>query len=146
MSPQIIMLGFAWVPYVVLSWICAQLIDSNFWNVLGVLIAARLFFSTIETIGSIFSWRLYGKKKIVQLYLDILQNSNFPKREVESDNFLTHLNRIENNDDYSLQLKVAAKHWEQSLFFYENTGILIGMRMNAAADEAFDIYSPKKIL
>ena len=75
-----------------------------------------------------------------------MKNSNFPKREVESDDFLTYLNRIENNDDNLLQLKVAAKNWQQSLFFYENTGILIGMRMNAAANEALDIYSPKKIV
>lgn len=145
MNPTFITQGFAWIPYVLLSWGYAQVMDDNFWKVLGVLIAARLFFSTIETIGSIFSWRLYGKKKIVQLNLNILEFNNFPKREFEHDDFLNYLARIEINDDFSVQLKVVAKNWEQSLAFFEHTGILIGMRMHAAAADALDIYSPKKI-
>jgi hypothetical protein len=145
MNPTFITQGFAWIPYVLLSWGYAQVMDDNFLKVLGVLIAARLFFSTIETIGSIFSWRLYGKKKIVQLNLNILEFNNFPKRDFEHDDFLNYLARIEINDDFSVQLKVVAKNWEQSLAFFEHTGILIGMRMHAAAADALDIYSPKKI-
>ncbi len=144
MNPTFITQGFAWIPYVLLSWGYAQVMDGDFWKVLGVLMAARLFFSVIETIGSIFSWRLYGKKKIVQLNLNILRFNNFPKREIDDD-FLNYLARIEINDSHSMQLKAVAKNWEQSLAFFEHTGILIGMRMYAAADEALDIYSPKKI-
>ena len=145
MNPTFITLVFAWIPYALLSWCYAQIMDGDFWKVLGVLIAARLFFSVIETIGSIFSWRLYGKKKVVQLNLNILQFNNFPKRELEHDDFSNYLARIETSDDYSVQLKAVAKNWEQSLTFFEHTGILIGMRMHAAADEALNIYSPKKL-
>ncbi len=145
MNPTFIMLVFAWIPYALLSWCYAQIMDGDFWKVLGVLIAARLFFSVIETIGSIFSWRLYGKKKVVQLNLNTLQFNNFPKRELEHDDFSNYLARIETSDDYSVQLKAVAKNWEQSLTFFEHTGILIGMRMHAAADEALNIYSSKKI-
>ena len=52
---------------------------------------------------------------------------------------------IENNEEYSLQLKILATNWKNFLLFFENTGILMGVRMNAAADEALDLYSPKKI-
>ena len=145
MNLTFITLGFALIPYVFLSWGYAQIMDENFWKVLGFLIAARLFFTVIETIGSIFSWRTYGKKKIVQLNLNILQFNNFPKREFEHDDFSNYLARIEIGDESSVQLKAVAKNWEQSLAFFEHTGILIGMRMHAAADDALDIYSPKKI-
>lgn len=145
MNPTLITLGFAWIPYVILSWGYAQIMDGNFWKVLGVLIAVRLFFSVIETIGSIFSWRLYGKKKIVELNVNFLRNNNFPNRVLEHDDFLSYLIGIENNEEYSLQLKILATNWKHLLLFFENTGILMGVRMNAAADEALDLYSPKKI-
>lgn len=108
MNPTLITLGFAWIPYVILSWGYAQIMDGNFWKVLGVLIAVRLFFSVIETIGSIFSWRLYGKKKIVELNVNFLRNNNFPNRVLEHDDFLSYLIGIENNEEYSLQLKILA--------------------------------------
>ena len=145
MNPTLITLGFAWIPYVILSWGYAQIMDGNFWKVLGVLIAVRLFFSVIETIGSIFSWRLYGKKKIVELNVNFLRNNNFPNRVLEHDDFLSYLIGIENNEEYSFQLKILATNWKHLLLFFENTGILMGVRMNAAADEALDLYSPKKI-
>ena len=145
MNPTFITLVFAWIPYVLLSWGYAQIMDGDFWKVLGVLIAVRLFFSVVETIGSIFSWRLYGKKKIVELNLNFLRSNNFPNRVLEHDDFLSYLIGIENNEEYSLQLKILATNWKNLLLFFENTGILMGVRMNAAADEALDLYSPKKI-
>lgn len=145
MNPTFITLVFAWIPYVLLSWGYAQIMDGDFWKVLGVLIAVRLFFSVVETIGSIFSWRLYGKKKIVELNVNFLRSNNFPNRLLEHDDFLSYLIGIENNEEYSLQLKILATNWKNLLLFFENTGILMGVRMNAAADEALDLYSPKKI-
>ena len=145
MNPTFITLVFAWIPYVLLSLGYAQIMDGDFWKVLGVLIAVRLFFSVVETIGSIFSWRLYGKKKIVELNLNFLRSNNFPNRVLEHDDFLSYLVGIENNEEYSLQLKILATNWKNFLLFFENTGILMGVRMNAAADEALDLYSPKKI-
>jgi hypothetical protein len=145
MKPTYITLAFAWIPYVLLSWGYAQIMNGNFWNVLGILIAARLFFSAIETTGSIFSWHLYEKKKIVQLNLNILKFNKFPRSEFVHDDFLNYLARIEINDDASMQLKAVAKNWEQSLAFFEHTGILIGVQMHAAADEALKIYSFEKI-
>jgi hypothetical protein len=56
---------------------------------------------------------------------------------------LNYLSRIEDDDAYPQQLKLAAKQWEQTLAFLESAGILIGMRMHAAADEALEMYSPK---
>lgn len=60
---QIILTLFAWVPYVLVSWGYAKLSDGSFWSALGVLVAVRLFFGAIETLGSVLAWRLYGKKE-----------------------------------------------------------------------------------
>ena len=54
-----------------------------------------------------------------------------------------YLGRIENDEGHSEQLKAAAKQWYQVLAFFETSGILVGMRMHAAADDALDIYSPR---
>lgn len=141
---QIIMALFAWVPYVLLSWGYAKLTDSGFWPALGVLLAIRLFFIVIETLGSVLAWRVYGRKKIIERNLSLLRANNFPKRQYAHDDFLVYLSRIENDDAYSQQLKTAAQQWEQVLAFYETSGIFLGMRMHAAADDALDIYSPKR--
>ncbi|MEW5943720.1 MAG: hypothetical protein AB1710_07705 [Pseudomonadota bacterium] len=140
---QIIMASFAWVPYVLVSWGYARLSDGSFWSALGVLLAIRLFFSVIETLGSVFAWRLYGRRKMIERNLAMLRANNFPKRQYAHDDFLNYLSRIEDDETCPQQLKMAAKQWEQALAFFESSGILLGMRMHAAADAALDIYSPK---
>lgn len=140
---QIIMALSAWMPYVLLSWGYAVVSDGSFWFSLGVILAVRLFFSVIDTFGSVLSWRLYGKKKAIERNLNMLRANNFPKRKYAHDDFLNYLSRIEDNSTFPEQLKVAAKQWEQALAFFESSGIILGMRMHAAADEALNIYSPK---
>lgn len=140
---QLIMALFAWVPYVLVSWGYAKLSDSGFWSVLGVLLAARIFFSVIETLGSILAWRLYGRKMMIERNLSILRANNYPKRQYAHDDFLNYLSRIEVNDTFPQEIKIAARQWEQVLALFESFGILPGMRMHAAADEALNIYSPK---
>lgn len=140
---QIIMALSAWVPYVLVSWGYAVVSDSSFWFALGVILAIRLFFSVIETLGSILTWRLYGRKKAIEKNLSMLRANDFPKRQYAHDDFLNYLSRIEDDATSPEQLKMAARQWEQALAFFESSGILLGMRMHAAADEALNIYSPK---
>ncbi|HQR19491.1 MAG TPA: hypothetical protein PKV98_01405 [Burkholderiaceae bacterium] len=140
---QIIMAVFAWIPYVLVSWGYAKLTGGSFWPALGVLVVVRLFFSAIETLGSVLAWRIYGRKAVVERNLSLLRASNFPKRQNAHDDFLSYLGRIESDETSSQQLKAAAKQWEQVLAFFESSGILLGVRMHAAADAALDVYSPK---
>ena len=141
---HIIMVLFAWIPYVFVSWGYAKLTGSGFWPTLGVLFAVRFFFGVIETLGSILAWRVYGKQKMIERNLSLLRANNFPKRQYAHDDFQNYLGRIEGDEAYSQQLKIAAKQWYQVLAFFETSGILLGMRMHAAANDALDIYSPKR--
>lgn len=134
---------FAWVPYVLVSWGYATLSESSFWSVLGALLAIRIFFSVIETLGSVLAWRLYGRKQMIERNLSLLRANNFPKRQHAHDDFLNYLSRIEDDKACAQQTQIAARQWQQTLSFFESSGILVGMRMHAAADEALNIYSPK---
>ena len=164
-SPFIIVL-FAFVPYVFFSWGYVKLIHANsneFWYALAALLLARLFFSVIETVGAILEWRLYGKKIMVNNFLEILRLFNFPKRE-NDDDLSNYLYRImyesphpgpwnfildgasvgDEETQYPPSLKTAAKEMCQALEASRSFGgILLSMRMHSAARAALDIYSPR---
>ncbi len=60
-----VVFAFSWLPYLALAWAFMKLTDEgharDFRLALGVLLALRLFFSTIEAVGGFFLWRLYGR-------------------------------------------------------------------------------------
>ena len=141
----IIIALFSFVPYLLVSWAYMALVDGGseqFWTAFGVLIAVRLFFSVIETLGSVISWRLYGKKLMVNKFLGLLRANNFPKREYQHDDFLGSLARIEDGP-YGDSVKTSAKEIYFLLSTFESMGILLGMRMHAASEAALETYSPK---
>lgn len=141
-----IMALFAFVPYLLVSWAYMALVNgggNQFWAAFGVLLAARLFFCIIETLGSILSWRLFGKKLMINKFLELLRANNFPKREYAHDDFLNYLSRIEDNPQHAASLKTSAKEIYFLLSTFESMGILLGMRMHSASETALDVYSPK---
>ena len=142
-SPLVIFI-LSCIPYLAVSWLYAKITEGDVWNAFIFLISVRLFFVLIEALGSFISWHFYGKQKLIKLNLEMLIKNNFPKRMYSHDDVLNYLCRIDDDDSYSVQTKMAAKNWEQMLAFYENFGIILGMRMNSAADAALDIYSPKQ--
>lgn len=142
---RIIMSLFSFVPYLLVSWAYMALVDggaSQIWTAFGVLVAVRLFFSVIETLGSVLSWRLYGKQVMVNKFLQLLRVNNFPKRHYAHDDLLNYLARIEDGP-YPTSLKASAKEIELLLSTFESMGILLGMRMYSASEAALDAYSPK---
>ncbi|HUO43335.1 MAG TPA: hypothetical protein VMT94_00290 [Burkholderiales bacterium] len=142
---RIIMGLFAFVPYFMVSWAYMALVDGGarqFWSAFGVLAAVRLFFSLIETLGSVLSWRLYGRKFTVNKFLGLLRANNFPKREHAHDDFLNYLARIEDGP-YSQSVKGCVKEIYFILSTFESMGILLGMRMHSATEAALDAYSPR---
>lgn len=136
---------FSFVPYLLVSWSYMELVDgglTQFWGAIGALIAIRLFFSVIETLGSIFSWSLYGKKLMIGKFLVLLKTNKFPKREYQHDDFLAYLARIEAGP-YADSIKTSAKEIYFFLSTFESMGILLGMRMHGASEAALEAYSPK---
>lgn len=145
-KPLLILWAFSFVPYVLVSWAFTKWGDgetTSFWLVLGGLLLIRTFFGIIETLGSILSWRLYGQKLVVERNLAILRANGFPKRTYSHDDFLAYLSRIEDDPKTSPDLRARAKEFHFVLEFHENAGILVGMRMHAAAERALETYSPK---
>ena len=136
---------FSFVPYLLVSWAYMKLTDggsNRFWGAFGVLVAVRLFFSVIETLSSVLSWRLYGKKLMVNKFLGLFQANNFPKREYQHDDFPGYMARIEDGP-YADSVKASAKEINFFLSTFESMGILLGMRMHSASEAALEAYSPK---
>jgi hypothetical protein len=142
----IIVMLLAWVPYSAVAWGYMVLTDGTaktFWYALGTLVAARLFFSIIEGLGGILSWRIYGKRVAVQRSLAILRANNFPKRRYAEEDFQNYLAGIEDDPECPESVKKGANEIQLVLSAFERFGILLGMRMHSAAEAAFDLYSPK---
>jgi hypothetical protein len=141
----IIIALFSVIPYLLVSWTYMEFAgggSKQFWGAFGVLIAVRLFFGVIETLGSILSWRLYGKKLMINRFLGLLRANNFPKREYQHDDFSAYLARIEDGE-YADSTKTCAKEIGFLLSTFESMETLQGMRIHAASEAALEAYSPK---
>lgn len=130
-------------PYLLIAWGFTELThgDSKVnWAVLGVLFLVRLF----EMLGSVLSWRLHGRKIMVDYYLELFQTNNFPKCGVMHDDLSNYLSRIESPySEYPATLKVKVKEMMDALDVNRIFGILTYSRVNSAAEAALDIYSPR---
>lgn len=145
-TSQLIIVGFAFIPYLLVSWGYAELTDGGsktFWITLGIILGVRLFFSIVETLGSVLSWSLYSRKLMVQRILEVLRANKFPKRFYAHDGILNYLARIEDSEEISPSVKSSAKQLEFMLVTFENLGILVGARMYSAAEAALETYSPR---
>jgi hypothetical protein len=145
---RLIAAGFAWVPYLAVSWGYSALTDGTakmFWYALGALLAARLFFSIIETLGSVLTWRVYGRRIAINRFLTFLRDNKFPQRKFAHDDIGNYLARIEDNYSADTALvKAAASELRRSLATFESMGFLVSMRMYSAIDDALELYSPKE--
>jgi hypothetical protein len=144
----IIVLVLSLVPYLFVSWLCAELIDERlrtFWIAFGLLIGARLFFSFIECLGGILIWRIHGREVVVQMFLRVLKENKFPTRYYQHDSFLNYLSRIEDDCGSTQELKFEVKAFEKMLLMWENSGVLAGARMHAATEIALERYSPRRL-
>src|SRR6266851_5065447 len=100
-SGLIITLIFSFVPYLLVAWGYTKFTSGNaetFWTAMAVLLITRLLFSVIEFLGSILSWRLYGRKQLVDRVVSWLRINNFPKRYYHHDDFSNYLGRVEEDE------------------------------------------------
>jgi hypothetical protein len=131
------------VPYAAVSWAYAAFVDGgwpDFWKCFGVLTAVRLFFSVIEGMGGILVWRIYGRSVAVAHWLKFFRENNFPPKEYASDDFGNYRARLMALYKRPTDVPYLASEIESLLLSYEQRGILVGMRMNAAIEEAFRRY------
>ena len=135
--------GLSLVVYAAVAWVGAQVFYLPFWKAFGGLVAARTFFSVIESVVAFLNWRLTGRPAAVQGFLAMLRANNFPPRENAHDDFLGYLARLDSDYQPTPDYRRAAKELYTLLASTEAQGILAGMRMHAASDAALDLYSPK---
>jgi hypothetical protein len=143
---KLIVFALSLVPYLLLSWAYMHIVDGGpkaFWQALWFLVVVRLIFAAIETLGSVLVWRFHGKQLVVDKYLESLRSHKFPDRIYEQDDFSTYLSRIADGEEFPAALRSAAREMTKVMEVNEDSGILVGMRMWAAAEEALEIYSPR---
>lgn len=141
---------FSWLPYLAVAWLYMKLGDDtweSFRTALLWLLVARMFFSIIELLGGIAAWRIYGKRALTDIYLEVLRSNHFPPRKYSHDDFLAYLTRVEDEDyggyEISSETRKAATEFRSALTVHESTGLLAGMRHSSAVEAALEIYSPK---
>lgn len=108
-----------------------------------MLVGVRLFFSIIESIGSVLCWRLYGRKIAVGNALTFLKANEFPARNDMQDDFLGYIARIQDDPQYSEKLRKAATDIERMLLLIEQLGIVVGSRAHSTFDAALARYARK---
>ena len=134
------------LPYAVVSWAYMSLTDggsTEFWQAYGFLVVARLFFGVIEGLGGVFAWRIYNKGQVVKGFVDLLKNNSYPQRFYQHDDALAYLCRIEDNEEYSAELRNSVRELIITLRLAETSGIVAGGRMYDAFESALEGYSPK---
>jgi hypothetical protein len=138
--------AFAAIPYGLVTWGYTAFTDGDvqaFWVALGVLLGIRLFVSLIEMLGSVLSWRLYGRRIALGNAIKFLKANGFPPREYEHDSLLAYLARIQDGPEYASPLRAAAVETERLLTFIEQLGIVMGARTWEVWCAALDIYAPR---
>lgn len=138
--------AFAAIPYGLVTWGYTALTNGDiqaFWIALGVLLGIRLFFSLIEALGGVLSWRIYGRRIAMGNALKFLKANGFPPREYGHDNLLDYLARIQDGPEYAPPLRAAAREVERLVTFVEQLGITIGGRTWEVWSAALDVYAPR---
>jgi hypothetical protein len=137
---------FVLVAYLGVSGAVTLLFDGNwqtFGTAFGVLLGIRLFFSAIEILGGVVSWRFYGKRRMTEKVLGVLQMHQFPPREYAHDDISAYLAGIESGLDVTPSVKKAAAELQGLLDHVRSRGgMLAKARTYSAVNRALDIYSP----
>src|ERR1700729_2942940 len=134
-----IVLALSLIPYAAVSWAYAAFVDGgwpDFWKGFGLLSVVRVFFSVIEGMGGILVWRIYGRRVAVAHWLKFFRENNFPPKEYASDDFGNYRARLISLYRRPTDVAFLAAEIESLLLSYEQRGILVGMRMNAAVEQA----------
>jgi hypothetical protein len=138
-----ILLALSLIPYAAVSWAYAAFVDGgwpDFWKCFGLLSVVRVFFSVIEGMGGILVWRIYGRRVAVAHWLKYFRENKFPPKEYASDDFGNYRARLMSVYKRPVDVPFLASEIDSWLASCEQRGILLGMRMNAAVEEAFRRY------
>lgn len=136
------------IGYPLIALLVASAIEEGapFWPVLGVLLVLRALFWLVEFLGDVLTWNLFRRRIFIRKAIECLRMQKFPMRKYSHDAFDTYLNRIQDDDEYSEEVKECARkiHLEikvagESMSFWRM------YRIWDCWNVALDTYSPPDV-
>jgi hypothetical protein len=140
---QLIGFGFAMIPYMAVAWGYSYLTEGGqpiFWRALGVLLAVRLFFAIIESIGSFLAWRFFVRRQMIAHLVGVFRANEFPAKQYSDDDFGNYCARLLVDQPRKPSYMQHAQDIQTFLLIHEKRGILDGLRMHTVVDTAFQQY------
>ena len=142
---QLFGLLLQYLPYLLLSWLYAALIDGTakqFFVGLGVLFAVRIAFEFIDFLGHGLAWHLNGKSATVQAYAEQLATCAFPMRLHKEEKADDYLFRVRHEPGIPTEARNLALSIDSALVTAESLSFTVPSRMRAAWHAALEVYSP----
>lgn len=139
--------------YCVISWVLSAWMDGGAKEFLWILIAMiglRIAYEFVDFVGGVIVWRVYGRRKAVAHFLEIMQKANLPMRCYCHDRIDDYLHRIESEDFHGYrtgEIKAEAKKTAAELNHLLMTvsdqhGAIAEARTWDAMGRALKIHSP----
>lgn len=130
------------IPDIALAWLYMTLSNGGakeFWIGLGALYALQFFLWCKNSLAAWLAYRVRGRRRLIQLILDYLRSHNLPPSRAGED-ALGYLDRIANDESYTVRSRIAAACELAKLQVLESQGVLSAMRALSAYDEAVEKY------
>jgi hypothetical protein len=140
-----LLLLFSFGPYLAVSWAWVEVVEGghgSIWGAFLVLVALRLFFSLIESVGAWLGWHFYGREETIRRMVEVFRGISFPKRLFREDDLSDHLSRLNEDETLPCATRITVREMQAVQAFYGAHGLVYALRMNDAADRAFQRYSP----
>lgn len=134
----LVITGIAALPDLGLSWLYMKLMDGSagdFWIALGILYAVQLFWGAKHLLAGSLVFRLYGKRRVVEVLHESFRKSGFPAPE-RAEGASEYLARLCDDEQQPLNVHFAAHGELARMAHAEAQGIFPGLRAMAAYEAA----------
>lgn len=138
-------MGIAGIITALLGW------DSRtFWKILPVLVLLGIMFEGINFMVGVVKWRIWGRRFVVDNYLQEMRKAKMPRRFYSSDNGYRYLHRIESGVSYkSSEVRPEALTLTTELIRQFDVqrdlfGMISDLRGVDAFNRALDLHSPRE--
>ena len=88
--------------------ICNLVFGSGFWRALGVIVAAKIGFFVLDAISDSVWWRLKGRERVVDSFVEFLAVNKMPFPGAAVNNYCEYLGRVAYDTGMSQVVRNAA--------------------------------------
>ena len=139
---RLVVATYSAIPDMAIAWLYTLVSDDGwpgFVTAIAVIWSIQLVIAVKAAIGSTITFRMYGKRRLVQLELAYFRKNHFPRAQV-NEHAAAFLDRLTNSPDEPIAVRLAACSELARLHHFESRGVLASMRAHSALDEAVDSY------